>query len=251
MERTKEEAKKYWNIRAKSFPGHREGDTYQSKMLETAEELGVNFIGKKVLDLGCGAGAYALRIAKYASHVTALDISSTMLGNLAADAKTNGINNITCVESDWIDYKTDEKFDIIFCSLTPAVGSADAIEKISKHKGSTVVNISFATPIKAFVLKELFKIHGSEHGAFEVDTVMKDWLKARNIPFLSSRVHGVWATLRTYDEMINNCVDVLEAQSIKPDLDKIRKFVENYKTGDGMYESKTGYDVEMIVWEAK
>ena len=251
MERTKEEAKTYWNTRAKSFPGHRDGDTYQLKMLDTAKTLGVDFKGKTVLDIGCGTGAYALHIAKTAAYVTALDISGAMLKNLAADAKANGIDNIRCVESDWMDYETDDEFDIIFSSLTPAVGNAEAIEKISGRKGSKVVNIAFASPIKAYVLKELFKIHGSDHGSFVVDMVMKEWLKERNIQFLSARVQGEWITLRTHKEMVDNCIDVLEAHSIKPDLDKIEIVAEKFKTSDGMYESKTGYDVEMIVWEVK
>jgi SAM-dependent methyltransferase len=50
-----------------------------------------------VLDVGCGAGAMALPLARQVKKVTALDVSSEMLSHLRANASKQGINNIDYV----------------------------------------------------------------------------------------------------------------------------------------------------------
>ncbi len=241
----------FWNIRAKSFPGHREGDTYQAKMLGIAKEHGVDFVGKNVLDLGCGSGAYTIRMAHEAAHVTALDISDGMLDSLRRSADDKGIKNIEYVISDWTDYRSDKKFDIIMCSLTPAMKDRAAVAKVRDYASGWVMHIGFAGRMTANVLNGLFDLYGIGQGHHVVhEPVMKNWLDEVSIPYASYRVQGVWETPRDYDAMIANCCDVVEAHGIKPDMDTIGVFIEQFKDPEsGLYISKTGYDVEMLIWE--
>ncbi len=251
--KTAEDSKKtFWDTRSKSFPGHREGDTYQAKMLDTMKKHGVELEGKTVLDLGCGTGSYTIRMAREAAHVTALDISEGMLKTLAESARANNLTNITCVCADWAQYTPDRKFDLIFCSLTPAVQDRAAVEKIRKHAAGWVVNISFAGPMKAYVLDGLFKLHGHEHKRGAWEPVMRDWLSENNIHFDSCRVQGEWVTERSREDMLANCVDVLEAHKITPDMRALEKFIEQFWDAESkMYLSRTAYDVEMTIWENK
>ncbi|HEY3522324.1 MAG TPA: NTP transferase domain-containing protein [Candidatus Limnocylindrales bacterium] len=54
-----------------------------------------------VLDVGAGAGRYALPLAKRVREVVALDPSASMLEALAADAAAHGIGNVRTVAGRW------------------------------------------------------------------------------------------------------------------------------------------------------
>lgn len=47
--------------------------------------------GDRVLDAGCGPGVHSIRAAAYGCHVTAMDLSSTMLRHAASRAKAAGL----------------------------------------------------------------------------------------------------------------------------------------------------------------
>lgn len=243
--------KDFWNIRARSFPGHREGDTYQAKMMEIMEKHGVNLNGASVLDLGCGSGAYTIRIAEKAKKVTALDLSEGMLDAVKKSAEERGLTNIEYVNADWEAYEPGDKFDLIFASLTPAVKDEASVDKMRKYAGRYIVSISFAGPMTAHVLDGLFKMHGIEKGnKSKLEPVVKDYLVKKDIRFSIYPVQGEWLTSRNREDMINNCRDVIEAHGVKPDMAKIEEYIERfYDKETNMYVSRTAYNVEMIVWE--
>jgi predicted TPR repeat methyltransferase len=56
-----------------------------------------------VLDIGCGPGTLAIPLAKKATSVTALDLSSEMLKYLRENAESNGLSNIQYINSSWKD----------------------------------------------------------------------------------------------------------------------------------------------------
>jgi SAM-dependent methyltransferase len=50
-----------------------------------------------MLDLGCGTGALALRLAPSAAHILAVDVSPGMTGALRAEATARRLDNITTI----------------------------------------------------------------------------------------------------------------------------------------------------------
>jgi len=56
-----------------------------------------------VLDVGSGPGTLAIPIAGQVRHVTALDYSEAMLGELNKQARAAGRDNITTVQASWTD----------------------------------------------------------------------------------------------------------------------------------------------------
>ena len=66
--------------------------------------------GAKILDAGCGSGEAMKYMANKGMEVTGVDFSSEML-NIAK--QRHNINNVTC--EDICKFKTNEKFDGIFC----------------------------------------------------------------------------------------------------------------------------------------
>ena len=57
--------------------------------------------GATVLDVGAGAGRFALGLAPYVREVTAVDASAGMLRQLRRRARTLGVDNIHCVQGRW------------------------------------------------------------------------------------------------------------------------------------------------------
>jgi SAM-dependent methyltransferase len=245
----KSDAKAFWNNRSKSFPGHRDDSPYQEKMLEIAVEHGVDFANSHILDLGCGSGAYSIRLAKMAKKVTALDISDGMLSAVKKAAKENNINNINYVEADWIEYIPREYYDIIFASLTPAIKSGTCVEKLGKFCKNWVINIGFAAPMEARMLEELFDHFSLARKGGFLEPIMKNYLTEMGVPFDLYPVSGEWTHTFTRDGIIANCKDLLTSHGYTADDKKISDFVERYnESGSGKYITKTVYNVEMLIW---
>lgn len=132
--REKTSTREYWNSRAASFPRFEAGDdNYEARMLRLARQNGVDFRNKSVLDVGCGSGMYTIRLAQEAASVTALGISDEMLRILMQDAANMGLANICPVRSDWEHFDSDERFQIVFASMVPALNDDAAREKLLRY----------------------------------------------------------------------------------------------------------------------
>lgn len=81
-------------------------------LLEELEKL--NLPGKRILEMGCGAGALACRAAQLGADSYASDITKTACRNAEGNALTNHLN-VNVIQSDLFDQISDEhRFDHIF-----------------------------------------------------------------------------------------------------------------------------------------
>ncbi len=69
-----------------------------------------------ILDVGAGTGRFALALAPYALHVTAVEPNATMLDYLRRDAMGEELTNISLLNTTWQDAPTDSSADIVICS---------------------------------------------------------------------------------------------------------------------------------------
>ncbi len=88
--------------------------------------------GKRVLDLGCGAGEYALAFAAQGADVVALDASEVAIEKLAGFAARHGVTNLTAVAGSALDLARHGPFDFVFGALIlhhlePFAAFADAL----------------------------------------------------------------------------------------------------------------------------
>jgi len=80
--------------------------------------------GATVLDLGCGPGLYTTQFARAGANVTGVDFSERSIAHARKAAADNDLN-IEYVLSDYLDYTTDRRFDLItmiycdYCALNP------------------------------------------------------------------------------------------------------------------------------------
>jgi len=247
--------KKYWDIRGRSFPGYRSGDEFQAKVLEAIRNHGVDFAGVHVLDLGCGAGSYAVPLARAARLVTALDISPVMLERLRSSAEALGITNIRCVECDWAEYEPAEKFDIVFCSRSPAIRDAAALRKACNALSQWGIFLHFAGKVRASdthtLGTALLDLHGVKRKVRTDYSVVQDWLRDAGISFTVYPLQGERRVLLTLDEMTANAREMVEAAGAEPDTRVIREYLEQFRDGaSGKYLATTRYDMELVIWKA-
>ena len=110
---------------------HLNDDIEASSRSSTFIEKSCNWIanhfdikGKKIIDFGCGPGLYATQLAQKGASVTGIDFSENSINYARTEAKKEGLT-INYIVSDYLDFETSEKFDLIimimcdFCALSP------------------------------------------------------------------------------------------------------------------------------------
>ena len=107
-----------------------ENKKYEEKPYVALKSLDSNFRRNdnlSILDLGTGAGAIALAIAKHRpqANITALDASQAALDIAIENAQHLSIANVKFLLSDWFSALTNEKFDLIV-SNPPYIEAEDA-----------------------------------------------------------------------------------------------------------------------------
>ena len=77
-----------------------------------------------IIDFGCGPGLYTSRFAQAGAKVTGIDFSKRSLDYAENEAWRNGLN-IKYICSNYLDFHTDERYDLItmimcdYCALSP------------------------------------------------------------------------------------------------------------------------------------
>jgi SAM-dependent methyltransferase len=92
-----------------------------------------------VVDIGCGPGRLSVPVAKKVKRVTALDVSEEMLAKCMENARSEGVDNITPLMSNWL--------------------SDDAVENVGKHDiaiASRSVGFSDIVKINAIARKYVY-----------------------------------------------------------------------------------------------
>ena len=92
-----------------------------------------------VVDIGCGPGRLSVPVAKKVKSVTALDVSEEMLAKCMENARSEGVDNITPLRSNWL--------------------SDDAVENVGKHDiaiASRSVGFSDIVKINAIARKYVY-----------------------------------------------------------------------------------------------
>ncbi len=104
----------FWDRRAKNY--HRstkETATLDPLYLKLRKEVTRE---TTVLDVGAGTGRFALALAPYARHVTAVEPNATMLDYLKRDAMGEELTNVSLLYTSWQDAPTNLSADIVVCS---------------------------------------------------------------------------------------------------------------------------------------
>ncbi len=145
--RTETNTIEYWDKVAETDGGSLSG----KKHIECIKDYLVarKLIGAQstVLDIGCGLGEYVREFADICGHVTALDYSEKMLSVCKERCKTAGIDNVSYILADFMEYDFTEKYDCIIACLNPTTYQPDAFDKMLALSAGPVIYFSMDTPI--------------------------------------------------------------------------------------------------------
>lgn len=127
----------FWEEKALSYP-----DPFEENILSFTEGVSdiienrcLSIKGARILDIGCGTGAFALPLALRGASVTALDISENMLQRLTTEAQRRGIHGVKTIRASWkeIDPHTaglSGRFDVVLSALSIGVETKNDILKM-------------------------------------------------------------------------------------------------------------------------
>lgn len=240
----------FWNEKAKTFPRYEEGDqTYEAGVLRTIRAHGVDFRGRSVLDVGCGSGMYTIHLAKEARQVTAVDVSERMLRILREDAGAQRLDNITYVRSEWLEFPDGTTYDIVFCSMTPAIHDDASRSKLLRHAKGWIVFMGAADFRPSDILSGLLAHYRLEPKTFNDGPEMRRWLDAQGIGYARYPVEGQWAVPKSRDETLTACATMLMPYGLAPDREHLERYIERFRDAQGRYVERTDYRIDLLIWK--
>ena len=111
-----------------------------------------------VLDVGCGSGTYSLPFAQIAHRVDCVDSSPGMLRELSAMAAQNGIDNIRTVYRDWRKFVPEQKYNLVFSSLSPAISRYTDLLKMEECSADYCCLVTYGHGSYPKVRRDLFSV---------------------------------------------------------------------------------------------
>jgi SAM-dependent methyltransferase len=193
MKGTRANEKLFWNNRARNYPRPFERETCAKtgRLLRMLAGMGVDFKRKRVLDIGCGTGVYALRLAGRAKAALGVDSSPEMLKLFRAERKARGIRNASCLLSVWAALparRVAGRFDAAIASMTMAVKTRADVLKMEKA-APLCVYIGWAGRRRNALLEKVYARHGVKYrapeGAAAVLKVLKDLGRAPRVKYVT------------------------------------------------------------------
>ena len=155
--RTSQENEAFWDDRADFMTEWKERRKKRNRqnVIQFLQHRDMLQSGFSVLDIGCGPGEHTKNLAGVAKEVIGTDISGKMLDYARKSAVEAKLTNAMFVKTDWDDVDLaalnwEGKFDLVFASMTPAIGNKKTLEKMikaSKQYCFSVYPVSMKTAI--------------------------------------------------------------------------------------------------------
>jgi 2-polyprenyl-3-methyl-5-hydroxy-6-metoxy-1,4-benzoquinol methylase len=126
--------------------------------------------GRSVIDFGCGPGLYTERLAKTNAKITGIDFSMNSI-KYARNKATNEILDIQYINMNYLEYNTEERYDLIimimcdFCALSPEQRKImlNKFKNLLKPNGSILLDVYSLTAFNQKDEKSTYEINLSNH----------------------------------------------------------------------------------------
>jgi len=162
-------SKEEWDARAFHWAVQMEDRCYEERVQATVDyflKRGVLKPEYDLIDVGCGPGRFVAQFAKHVNLAMGTDISPKMLTYAAEIAQKAGVSNVAYEacdfkQADLSELGWERRFDVVFSSITPAVGGQDGLDKIIRMSRGWCFNscfLNFHEPLKDEIFKNVFHI---------------------------------------------------------------------------------------------
>jgi len=122
---------KKWDGLAKHYRKYEQDDDFRKDQQWIIDQLHTRHLLQpeySVIDVACGPGTHCFHFARQCKRVTALDVSPKMIARLEARKREQRAENIEVVCGDFYQYKTREKYDLVFVSMSPILNELSAVD---------------------------------------------------------------------------------------------------------------------------
>lgn len=253
MKGTRANEKLFWNNRARNYPLPFEKETYAKtgRILRLLAGMGVNFKGRRILDIGCGTGVYALRLAKEAGYAHGVDSSPEMLKIFRAERRRRGVKNASCSLHVWAEMpagKIAGRYDIALASMTMAIKSRADLLKMEKAAPRRVY-IGWAGVRRNALLEKVYARHGVEYRAPEGAALILKELKALGRKPRVRYIRDSWEKKFTPAETLRELEVGVKVNGAKLDKEWTAALLRKM-TRTGLVRQVTSVRKALITWTA-
>lgn len=236
-----------WDKKAKSyskFDGNL--NEFQIRFFKILKDFGVNFKNKTLVDIGCGTGIYSLYLAGICKMVLGVDSSTKMLEELNLKKAEFKINNLQTINSDFKNFKTADKFDIVFLTMSPALQSEDDFNKFM-NLGNLRIYLNWEEPKNSSMLEPFYKIYKKNDKNKNTASNLQNFLIKNNISYKTEVLKEIRSANRSFNEAFENTIWHLEISGIKYDENKIKNTLLKMQK-DGFIEDVIKSKMRVLVF---
>ncbi len=124
---------RFWDDYAHIYMGDvLQGDIPERVVADLMDDGLINNVSR-VLEFGCGPGTYSIPLARKVQSVSCVDSSPKMIEKLSERSSAEGLDNITCVQSDFSRFTSDKRFDLVISTICPGTASLEGLRLMESH----------------------------------------------------------------------------------------------------------------------
>jgi len=240
---------KKWDKKAKNYNRYTEGEeVLEATICSYITQAGIDLAGKTVLDIGCGTGAYTLRIAQKARQVDAVDISPAMLNIVNEDAKKIGLHNLHTHQSSWEDFSLGtQPYDIAIATMFPALKEDQHFQKMH-DAAPTKLFLGWGGKRGTELIEALFEAHGGVYQPPNSAAILKHWLDKEKYPYHVIEHTEEKTRIKPWEEAIENYSWHLKVRGMTPEKEKIIRILQQYGNERGEVVETTLNYLNLVIW---
>lgn len=245
--------REFWNHKSKNYPTAKDEDGLKTpiKVIEQLKLFGVDFRDKTILDIGCGTGLYSSLLAKEgAKRVLGVDISIGMISKLRDYIKEFDIKNIDTRELDFREFESEEKFDIVFSAMTPAISSRDDLLAMMRLSSDIAIYIGFAGKRESPLMDKILENFGLKYEIKDGFLTTKKILEELGYEVKEAFFEHNWSQVGTLQESAIDVIEHLKVRGFEANIDDVKKSLEQYLV-DGLIKRDTFSKIGVMYWRVK
>ncbi len=254
-----------WDRRAKTYCKDDESDSGRRDRRKAKQEHIIGLLEKqkalrpgiRILDVGCGTGAWAFAFASRGAEIVGIDFSSAMIERMKEETPPTLRDRITCLERNWHDFDIEKEgfaksFDLVFANMTPAINGPESFLKFVKASREWCFFAGWAGRRKEPLLEGLWlQLAGREKPTFRSDIIFPfNLVYSMGFSPCFELQDIQWEREMTLQEAENSFSTFLSKSLDRP-IQQVRQVVRDYlsaRTEQGKVTERTTGRTGFMIW---